>query len=70
MTNREKLLNRMMAMSDEDLACYLEGSIGEDISLLICRKCQEEQAGACLMESLGLDRCPKGIAGWLREEAC
>ena len=69
MTNREVLLEKMTAMSDEDLAEYLEGCVAEDISMLICRKCQKAHEGECPMEMYRLDQCPRGIAGWLKEEA-
>ena len=69
MTNREKLLTKISAMSDDELGAYLDGSIGEDISLLICSQCQKHHNGDCPMESLGLDSCPKSISDWLKEEA-
>lgn len=69
MTNREVLLENMTKMSDENLAEYLEGSVAEDISMLICRKCQKAHDSECPMELYGLDQCPRGIAAWLQEEA-
>lgn len=70
MTNKEKLIQKLTAMDYDDLAAYLEGTIGEEISLLICHQCQKEHSGGCLMESLGLDQCPKKVSDWLQEKAC
>lgn len=70
MTNKERLLRSMSDMSYDILAQYLEGSIGEDISLAICHDCQKANGGKCLKESRRLERCPKTVADWLREEAC
>ena len=70
MTNREKLFSSIIKMDDNTLAECLEGNVGEEISMLICRQCQKENNNICLMESFGLAQCPKSIAGWLKEEAC
>ena len=45
MTNKDKLIAKMTAMDYDDLAAYLEGTIGEEISLLICHQCQKEHNG-------------------------
>ena len=69
MTNRSKLIKELEAMDDETLADYLDGNIGDDISLTICRQCQRDHGGTCLMEFQGLDDCPRHIKDWLQEEA-
>ena len=69
MTNRSRLIKQLEAMDDETLAEYLDGNIGDDISLTICRQCQLDHGGTCPMESLGLDDCPRHIIDWLQEEA-
>jgi len=70
MTNREHLLMKLSAMSNTDLADYLDGAISDDISQVICETCQKTHGGNCLMDIMGLDHCPKTISAWLAEEAC
>ena len=69
MTNREAILLKMSSMSNEDLANYLDGDIGDDISMLICHQCQCDHNGNCLMDMLRLEHCPKQISDWLQEQA-
>jgi len=70
MTNREHLLMKLSAMNNRELADYLDNEIASDISQTICENCQKAHGGNCLMEIMGLDRCPKTISAWLAEEAC
>lgn len=69
MTNRNMLIKKLETMDNESLAEYLEGDIGDEISMLICRQCQCDHNGDCLMDTLQLEHCPKRISDWLREQA-
>ena len=68
MTNRDSLFQKMAAMDDDALAEYLEGDIGEDVSLQICIECQCAHDGTCLADTLRLDQCPRRTSDWLHEE--
>lgn len=69
MTNRDALMIKISAMDNKDLAEYLDGNVGDEISCLICVECQHDHDGLCIMESLGMGYCPRKTADWLQEEA-
>ena len=70
MTNREKLMQKMEAMTPKKLAVYLSKSISDEISDKICKQCLKVNCGECIMEVRNLKNCPKKISDWLQEEAC
>ena len=70
MTNREKLMRKMEAMTPRKLAAYLSKSISDEISDKICKQCLKANCGECIMEVRNLKNCPKKISDWLQEESC
>ena len=70
MTNREKLMQKMEAMTPRKLATYLSKSISDEISDKICKQCLKANCGECIMEVRNLKNCSKKISDWLQEEAC
>jgi len=70
MTNREKLMKKMEAMTPGKLAAYLSKTISDEISDKICKQCLKANSGECIMEMMNLRNCPRKISDWLQEEAC
>lgn len=70
MTNREKLMQKMEAMTPRKLAAYLSKSVSDEISDKICKQRLKANCGECIMEMRDLKNCPRKISDWLLEEAC
>lgn len=70
MTNREKLMKKMEAMTPKRLAVYLSETVSDEISDKICKQCLKANEGQCVMELRNLKNCPRKISDWLQEEAC
>ena len=70
MTNREKLMKKMEAMTPKKLAAYLSETVSDELSDKICKQCLKANTGKCVMELRNLKNCPRKLSDWLQEEAC
>lgn len=70
MTNREKLMKKMEAMTPKRLAAYLSEKVSDELSDKICKQCLKANKGKCVMELRNLKNCPRKLSDWLQEEAC
>ena len=70
MTNREKLMKKMEAMTPKRLAAYLSETVSDELSDNICKQCMKANKGQCVMELRNLKNCPRKLSDWLQEEAC
>ena len=70
MTNREKLMKKMEAMTPKRLAAYLSKTVSDELSDKICKQCLKANIGQCVMELRNLKNWPRKLSDWLQEEAC